>query len=142
MTPWPGRVFCDTSFFFASLEPRDQNHAVALLWLKQSQQHKSVFFTTWDIVSETVTLLRRKSGYPVARAFVDEIIPSLRLVATDGSVRQEALEIFRRFAKDKKLSFCDCVSYAILSTQLAEIPTATFDNHFKSLGLPVLPLAE
>jgi predicted nucleic acid-binding protein len=140
MTPWPGRIFCDTSFFFACLEPRDQSHAPALLWLKASQQHKSVFVTTWDILSETVTLLRRKSGYRIALAFIEEIIPSLRLVLIDDSVRQEALAIFKRFAMDKKLSFCDCVSCAVLSSDLAPIPTATFDIHFKSLGLPVLPL--
>jgi len=142
MTPWPGRIFCDTSFFFACLEPRDQNHAAALLWLKASQRHKSAFLTTWDILSETVTLLRRKSGYRVARSFVDEIIPGLRLIPTDESVRQEALEVFRRLARDKKLSLCDCVSSVVLSTELADIPTATFDHHFKSLGLPVLSLLE
>ena len=142
MTPWPGRIFCDTSFFFACLEPRDQSHSEAALWLKASQQNKSVFFTTWDILSETVTLLRRKSGYRIAQKFIDEIIPSLRLVSTDESVRQEALAIFKRFAKDKKLSFCDCVSCVVLSTELVHIPTATFDIHFKSLGLPVLSLIE
>jgi len=139
VTPWPARIFCDTSFFFASLEPRDQNHAPALVWLKASQQHKSVFLTTWDILSETVTLLRRKSGYRIALEFIDEIIPSLRLVPTDESVRQESLVIFRRFAKDKKLSFCDCVSCVILTSQFPDLPTDTFDIHFKSLGLPVLP---
>lgn len=140
MTPWPGRIFCDTSFFFACLEPRDQNHSPALLWLKAAQQHKSAFVTTWDILSETVTLLRRKSGYRIALKFIEEIVPSLRLAPTDESVRKEALAIFKRFATDKKLSFCDCVSCVVLSTDPAPIPTATFDIHFKSLGLPVLPL--
>jgi len=140
MTSWPGRIFCDTSFFFACLEPRDQNHSPALAWLKASQQHKSAFLTTWDILSETVTLLRRKSGYRIALKFIEEIIPGLRLIPTDESVRQEALTIFKRFATDKKLSFCDCVSCVVLSTDPAPIPTATFDIHFKSLGLPVLPL--
>jgi predicted nucleic acid-binding protein len=140
MTPWPVRVFCDTSFFFACLEPRDENHAPALTWLKNSQTHKTVFLTTWDVLSETITLLRRKSGYPVTLDFIDEIVPSLRLIPTDESIRQEALAVFRRFAKDKKLSFCDCVSFVILTTQYPETSTATFDIHFKSLGLPVLPI--
>jgi len=136
---WPARIFCDTSFFFACLEPRDENHMLALDWLKISQKHKSAFLTTWDILSETVTLLRRKSGYRIALEFIEEIIPSLRLLPADESTRQEALVIFKRFATDKKLSFCDCLSCVILSTDLPPIPTATFDIHFKSLGLPVLP---
>lgn len=139
MTPWPERIFCDTSFFFASLEPRDQNHSPALRWLKASQQHKSAFLTTWDILSETITLLHRKSGYRMTMKFIEKIIPGLRLVPTDESVRQEALTLFKRFATDKKLSFCDCVSCVVLSTELSPMPTATFDIHFKSLGLPILP---
>lgn len=60
------------------------------------------------------------------------------MVAYDDSVRLEALKVFRRFAKDKKLSFCDCVSHVVLTALLDCPPTATFDAHFKMMGLPIL----
>ncbi|MBI3299096.1 MAG: type II toxin-antitoxin system VapC family toxin [Elusimicrobia bacterium] len=136
--PWPDRVFCDTSFFFACLEPRDVHHEDAMEWLRLSRRHRTVFWSTWDVLSESVTLLRRKPGYPRAMRFVERVIPALRLAAVDDSLRLEALEVFKRFAGDKKLSFCDCLSYVVLTTVLENIPTATFDAHFAAMGLPIL----
>jgi predicted nucleic acid-binding protein len=138
MRPWPERVYCDTSFFFACLEARDVNHAQALKWLELSQSAQTVFWATWDIVGETITLLRRKSGYRKADEFIRQVVPALSLASCDDSIRLETLEVFQRFAKDKKLSFCDCLSYVVLTTLLDCPPTATFDAHFKMLGLPVL----
>ena len=66
MAVWPDRIFCDTSFFFACLEGRDANHPAALGRLEQSARRPSAFWTTWEVISETVTLLRRQSGYGTA----------------------------------------------------------------------------
>ena len=140
MSSWPDRVFCDTSFFFACLEARDAHHATALQWLEASHHRQSAYWTTWEIISETVTLLRRKSGYRRALDFVDEVVPTLHILSSDESVRDETLRVFRRFARDKKLSFCDCLSYVVLTTLLDGLPTATFDSHFKMMGLPVLSI--
>ncbi len=138
MDHWPPRIFCDTSFFFACLESRDVHHSEAIEWLDRSQRAPSAFWSTWDILSETVTLLRRKSGYRRAVEFTEEVIPSLHLVLYDDSVRLETLSVFKRFAKDKKLSYCDCLSYVVLTSLLENVPAATFDIHFKQMGLPVL----
>ncbi|MBI5244762.1 MAG: PIN domain-containing protein [Elusimicrobia bacterium] len=138
MRPLSGRIFCDTSFFFACLEQRDVNHQKALGLLKNCADSNAVFWTTWDVVSETVTLLRIKSGYGLSMDFVRRVIPTLHLAATGETMRREALDVFQRFAKDKKLSLCDCMSYVVLTTSLEGIPTATFDSHFGMMGLPVL----
>lgn len=138
MRAWPDRVFCDTSFFFACLERRDVHHARALDWLERSRAASSAFWTTWDVVGETVTLLRRKAGYRLALDFIDEVLPALHVAPCDESLREEAVEVFRRFGRDKELSYCDCLSCAVLSTVLENVPTATFDRHFKMMGLPLL----
>ena len=138
MRSWPERVFCDTSFFFACLEARDLNHEKAVSWLRESKAANTTFWTTWEIISETVTLLRIKSDYNKAAAFVKEVVPTLQVISLDDSVRQEALTIFLRFSRDKKLSFCDCLSYVVTTSILDLAPTATFDKHFKMLGLPIL----
>lgn len=72
----------------------------------------------------------------MALGFIRRAVPALHLVPTDESVRQEALEVFQRFAKDKKLSLCDCLSYVVVTTLLDFLPTATFDAHFNAMGLP------
>lgn len=138
MLSWPERIFCDTSFFFASLDARDTNYAKALIWSEQSRKKQTIFYTTWEVISETVTLLRKKTDYKRTSDFIQKVIPALTIVPIDDSLRQETLELFLRLARDKKLSYCDCLSYVVISTVLDLIPTATFDKHFKMLGLSVL----
>ncbi|MCX5797856.1 MAG: PIN domain-containing protein [Elusimicrobia bacterium] len=138
MNSWPRRVFCDTSFFFACLEARDAHHAQAVAWLEQSERRQTAFWTTWEVIGETVTLLRRRSGYDRAQEFIRQVVPALHTAELDGSARQESLEVFLRFAQDKELSLCDCISFVVLTTRLAHTSTATFDKHFQMLGLPIL----
>lgn len=89
---------------------------------------------TWEIVGETVTLLRYRAGFRLAVKFLEKVRPHLELVPCDQSVREEAERVFRRFARDKRLSFCDCLSFVILSTRLTGMPVLTFDRDFKQFG--------
>ena len=138
MEPWPAQVFCDTSFFFACLEAGDAHHAEALAWLRSCDESGTALWATWEIISETLTLLRRKCGYRKAAEFARTVVGALRLAPCDDSVREEALLVFERFARDKDLSFCDCLSFVVLTSVVDPMPAATFDRHFKMLGLPVL----
>ena len=69
---------------------------------------------------------------------LDEIKPALQIVEYDESVRQEAERIFRLLSKDKRLSFCDAISYVIVKTILEDIPCLSFDEDFLRLGLTVI----
>lgn len=132
-------VFCDTSFFFASLCPDDSNHDRAVKLLEYCTEHKIVFYTTWDIISETITLLRYRAGYDLSVQFIDIVRPELLIVAYDDSVRLEAEKVYKKLSRDKRLSFCDSVSYVIITDILDNIPCLTFDKDFRSLGLMVYP---
>ncbi len=94
--------------------------------------------STWDIISETATLLRYRCTYGRAIRFLDEVKPTLRIVPCDDSVRSQAEEGFRRLGKDKKLSFCDALSFVVVTTLLDGMPCLSFDRDFKRLGLTVL----
>jgi len=96
------------------------------------------FYCTWDIVSETVTLLRYRCAYDRAVRFLDEIKPVLRIIPYDDSVRSQAEEVFRRLGKDKRLSFCDALSFVVVTTLLDGMPCLSFARDFKRLGLTVL----
>ena len=127
------RIFCDTSFFFACLVQKDINHDRAREMLKRHAQVDLV--TTWEVVSETVTLLRYRGDYTLAVTFLDKIKPHLDIITCDSTVREEAERVFKKFAKDKRLSFCDCISFVVLKLICLECAVFSFDRDFKQFGL-------
>ncbi len=139
MIEFSGRgVFCDTSFFFASLCPKDINHERAGEILRDALDQGITLWTTWDIISETITLLLYRFNPKASIQFLDEIKPVLNIIYYDDSLRTEAERIFRLFIKDKKLSFCDAISYVIVRTILKDIVCLSFDEDFTNLGLTVI----
>lgn len=133
-----GSVFCDTSFFYASLDPRDAHHQRARYFLEEAVRDSVIFYCTWDIISETATLLRYRCSYERALQFLDHVRPSLRLISYDLSVQQQAEDVFRRLGQDKKLSLCDALSFVVISVQLDHLPCLSFDSDFRQLGLTVI----
>jgi predicted nucleic acid-binding protein len=134
------QAFCDTSFFFASLYPKDINYEKAGLILKEALTQEIALCTTWDIVSETATLLLYRFSSRAALRFLAEIKPILSIVYYDESVRKEAEQVFRLFMKDKKLSFCDSISYVVVKTVLKDIACLSFDEDFSRLGLTIIDI--
>jgi predicted nucleic acid-binding protein len=135
----PPRLFCDTSFFYACFEPRDVNHRRAQDLSAEAAESGSALYVTWDIISETLTLLRYRRSYRTALTFLSEIKPDLHIVNYGDGVRAEAEQIFRRYGRDHKLSFCDAVSFVVVTTLLDDIPSLVFDEDFRALGLIVIP---
>jgi predicted nucleic acid-binding protein len=86
----PPRLFCDTSFFYACLDPADANHGRAKAIVEEAADVGATFLTTWDIISETVTLLHYRKGFRAAVTFLTEIKPRLRIVTYGDRVRNEA----------------------------------------------------
>jgi predicted nucleic acid-binding protein len=139
MIPFPEkRAFCDTSFFFAALYPRDVNYDRAGEILRDALQQEIDLFTTWDILSETVTLLLYRFNSKAAIRFLDELKPSLAIVTYDDSVREEAEKVFRILIRDKKVSFCDAISFVVVKTVLNDIACLSFDEDFFRLGLTII----
>lgn len=132
------QAFCDTSFFFASLYPKDINYERAGQILSEALIQNISLCTTWDVISETATLLLYRFNSRAAIRFLDEVKPALRIIYYDDSVREEAERIFRLFSKDKKLSFCDAISYVVVKTVLEDIVCLSFDEDFSRLGLNVI----
>jgi predicted nucleic acid-binding protein len=132
------RVFCDTSFFYACLDTQDVHHIRARIFVEEAATARVLFYSTWDIVSETVTLLRYRCDYARALAFLDQVKPTLRLVAYDEVIRIRAEAVFRQRGRDHHLSWCDTISYVVVTTLLDNMPCFSFDRDFQQLGLTVL----
>ncbi len=133
------KAFCDTSFFFASLCPDDSNYEKAGDLLKYCKDNSVTLCTTWDVISETITLLRYRADYKTSIDFLDKIKPALVIVHYNESVRTAAEEVFRKLSRDKRLSFCDALSYVVVTHMLDNMPCFSFDRDFHSLGLEVYP---
>lgn len=134
----PPRLFCDTSFFYACFDPADKNHPRAEALVAEAAGAACMLFVTWDIISETVTLLRYRRNFPAAVAFLTEIKPRLRIVNYGDRARSEAEEIFRHYARGRRLSFCDAISFVVVTTLLKNMPCFAFDADFRGLGLTVI----
>lgn len=139
MIQFPGnRAYCDTSFFFAALYPKDVNYRRAGEILEEALRQEIHLVTTWDIISETATLLLYRFNSKAAIRFLDELKPALTIVLYDDSVREEAEKVFRIFVRDKKISFCDAISFVVVKTILKDVACLSFDDDFSRLGLSVI----
>jgi predicted nucleic acid-binding protein len=135
----PPRLFCDTSFFYACFDPRDVNHHRANALSVEAAEAGSALYVTWDVISETLTLLRYRRSHREALTFLADIKPNLHIVNYGDNVRTEAEQIFRRYGRDHKLSYCDAVSFVVVTGLLDGIPSLAFDADFRALGLVVIP---
>jgi uncharacterized protein len=132
------KVFADTSYFFALLDPRDSSHEKAVEISQAVTNLRLNVYTTWDVVVETVTLLRYRSGFDLAKIFLTDVKPDLILVYPAQAEREAAIQLFLRRSRDLKLSLCDLISFTIVSTRLDWAPCLTFDADFAALGLTIL----
>jgi len=134
----PSCLFCDTSFFYATIDRRDENHSRAIEILQDLEEEPRVLATTWEVVSETLTLLRYRRNHRAAIEFLDHVKPLLQIVPIGDGVRTEAERVFRRFGQDHRLSFCDAVTFVVVTTILGNPPCLSFDEDFRALGLHVI----
>jgi predicted nucleic acid-binding protein len=131
--PRPSRdsIFVDTSAFFALADRTDRFHSLAVKFLEESQ---SLLVTSNPIIYETITLIRMRLGHEPAVRFgerlLDETItPQVHLAKSD---EKEAWSIFRRYS-DKRLSFVDCTSFALMKRYSIRTVFA-FDDDFRQFG--------
>ena len=132
------KVFADTSYFFALLDPRDSNHEKAVEVSEAVANMGLNVYTTWDVVMEAVALLRYRAGFDLAKIFLAEVKPDLILIYPVQAERDAAIQLFLRRSRDLRLSLCDVMSYTIVSTRLDWAPCLTFDANFAALGLTIL----
>lgn len=133
-----GRVFCDTSYFYACADTDDAFHRQALALSGETVRRRTRLWTTWDVISETITLLRYRHSAAAAIRFLDDVRPGLHVVDYGANVRLEAEHVFRQHGRERRLSFCDAISFVVVTTLLDHVPCFAFDDDFRRLGLTVI----
>lgn len=130
------RVFVDTGAWFAFFNQADPDHETvssALLPLEGR------LITSDYVFDELVTLLRYCINHKMACAAGEALLNSQ--VATLLSVGQADInEAWRRFVaeNDKRYSFTDCVSFALMKRIGLDTAVAV-DPDFRRAGFSVLP---
>lgn len=132
------KIFVDTSWFKAFLDPDDDFHPQSERQYQIIKEHDSYLITTNYIVDETLTLLRVRKNLELSlqfRGMLLDMAHSLKLIRVTPQDESKAWEWFPK--PWSKLSFTDCTSFAVMQRlDLKEV--ATFDDHFSRAGFTVL----
>lgn len=131
-------IFADTSFYYASLDSRDRFHSQAHKLAYEISARNMTLISSWEIVVETITLLRTGHSYGAAMAFIKDTLPGITVIQLDSEKKDRALTLFEKLSRAKRLSLCDVISYLLVKEHLGNIPCAAFDDDFRKLGLNVL----
>lgn len=132
------RLFCDTSFLYSCLDPNDVWHGRAIELATEATDAEVILSSTWDVISETTTLLCYRKSFQTALRFLHNVKPALDIVLYGETIHTMAEEIFRLRGGNRRLSFCDAVSFIVVTTLLDNIPCLSFGEDFQALGLTVL----
>ena len=134
-----GRLFVDTSGFYASLVRRDQKHSQAAALLAKGAKGKSRFVTSDYILDETVTLLKARGHGHLIGPFLESVLAS-RACTLEWMDPQRFHETRRFLARhsDQDWSFTDCFSFCLMR-ELKLRQALTKDEHFRQAGyIPLL----
>lgn len=129
------RIFVDTGAWYAVVDKKDPDHKQAETFLKTN---KTPLLTTNFIFDETVTLLRSRLGFDVAKGFGQNLKNSslVGIVAVKDEDEERAWQIFLKY-KDQDFSFTDCTSFAVM--ERLKLDTAfSFDSHFEAMKFRVM----
>lgn len=137
------KLFCDTSFFIAYYNTCDQYHTQAVDILKSVIISNPILVTTDYIYDETLTfLLKTHPVYGYKRAYRFDVDINLErkisLIFLTVIIFSKARKIFFRYNKDKKWSFTDCASFAVME-DFGIKEALTFDHNFEEIGFKIIP---
>lgn len=131
-------VFVDTSFFKGLLDIADDFHQKAKdIWQKLKEENTTIITSNY-VLDESFTLIRLRCGIKIVEQFRDDIIKSSHVIKIMRVTVTDEANAWKWFLSNwSKLSFTDCVSFALMK-RLDIQRIATFDEHFKKAGFTML----
>ena len=132
------KLFIDTSAFFAIINARDLNHDIALKFFKNDINNFKVFSSDF-VISETLTLIRRKMGSLIAFSWGEKIIQSnfIKILYSGENIFLDSWQTFIKY-EDQDFSFIDCTSFLHMKENKIRC-CFCFDTHFSIYGYDSLP---
>lgn len=136
-------IFLDTSAFLALVNEKDENHAEAIQFLDEIKTGKiriKKIITSDYIIDETLTRIRYSVGHKEAVEWGTDIFTSRVIEKIDigSEIFRSAWKMFCTY-NDKKFSFTDCTSFALMTKRGID-KVFSFDVDFERIGFFLLPL--
>lgn len=132
------KLFLDTSAFIALEDRSESRHLHAKRYFEQLTVSDRLFTSSY-VVDETITRLRYTIGAAAAMGFAETVLKGrlYSVLYIDARLEQAGLGVLKRF-RDKKLSFTDCTTIALVQAERLDAVFA-FDDDFAKVGLRVVP---
>lgn len=132
------KLFVDTSAFLALEDEDDGRHREALEFFRSLSEGDRLQTSNY-VVDETITRLRYTVGAAAAIRFAEASLASRAcpVAYVDADLERAAIEVLRRY-RDKKLSFTDCTTVALVRARRLDGVFA-FDEDFVKVGLKAFP---
>jgi len=131
----PNRIFIDTLFVIALINPRDQYHARATELAATYESHP--FLVTDAVLLEIGNGLARsfkQEAIQVIESFFDS--EEVEIVRLTPELFERGFDLYRNY-KDKEWGLIDSISFVVMAD--AGISQAlTFDGHFQQAGFEAL----
>jgi predicted nucleic acid-binding protein len=134
-------VFCDTSFFVALLDPKDNLHLKAV---KLSEVLEQIpLCTTYEVLTETLNYFSRFGAdiRKAAAGFTNAITDHTQyiVIQLNSTYYQSAICLYEG-RTNKTYSCTDCISMIVMRERGIR-KVATSDRHFEQEGFEILMVA-
>ncbi len=129
------RVFADSHFFFAMLNPNDAAHRKATEF---ARTHREPLATTAWVLTEVADGLAGTGRRQIFRRILDDFEGTKANLIVPANVEtfEKGVEIYHA-RPDKQWSLTDCISFVVMSEEgITEALTA--DRHFEQAGFIAL----
>ena len=131
------KVFVDTSAILGGLNSADDWHGPAAGAWEKLLAETTLLVTTNYVVVESLSVIQGRLGSPAVRAFLEEIVPNLRVEWVDEDTHRAASAAL--LAADRRgLSLVDLSSFETMR-RLGIRSVFTFDRHFRQYGFETVP---
>lgn len=135
-------IFADTSFWFSLAVRADNNHHRTAELAVQLQEEGATIFISTLVLAETQRLIMHKLGIEAGHSFLNQLFQQVEQkfvmvlpISWDHTVL--ARKIITKF-RDQAITITD-TSSVVLMNEYSILRIASYDNHFRIMGLEVLP---
>jgi uncharacterized protein len=128
------KVFADTFYFLALLNPRDHANAKAVA---AAQQVTFLVTTEWVLLelADALASTSKRSTFDMVRQGLLSN-PAVNVEPLSSTVHEEGIALFRN-RPDKEWSLTDCVSFTVMQRD-GITEALTGDHHFEQAGFVAL----
>lgn len=129
------RIFADSVFFFAIVNPRDPAHAKAIDF---SQRNHGPLATTAWVLRELADGLASTPHRQAFRRVLDDIEANSAdlIVPANAETFEKGVELYHA-RPDKQWSLTDCISFVVMAEE-GITEALTGDHHFEQAGFTAL----